>query len=220
MSLSTTQRSHAALSLPKRGQFFLFGPEMVSGARSYAATFENIQQLLPPSRHILRPETGGFPPLPESPRLTFNECKGPLPRDLEGEFSGYWLVSDRLRQVMLAVDGDAFEFVECDTRWADGSKGPVHFLCDVVRELDALNEDTSRLRIKVSEDYARGKFYSLGGGARLAFRPGVLGCAHVFLTPFNPFAFCDASFRDAVRAAGVPIDPGRSGIWFVDAADI
>lgn len=205
---------------PKRGQFFLFGPEMGSGARFRGVILENIQHLLSPPRRILRPESGGFPRILETPRLRFDESKGPPPRDLEGGFSGYWLVSDRLRQVMLAVDRDAFEFVECETNFVDGSKGPTHFLCDVVRELDALDEDASQLEINVSEDYVRGKFYFLGGGARLAFKRDVICGAHVFLTPFNPSAFCDRSFRDAVREAGVPIDTGKSGMSFVDVANI
>lgn len=61
---------------------------------------------------------------------------------------------------MAAVDPEAFAFVECDSRLADGSKGPKHFLCDVVREVDALDEEASRLKIEIDEDFVNGKFYS------------------------------------------------------------
>ncbi len=202
------------------GQFFMFGPESESSRRFRGANFENIQQLLTAPRLVLRPDEGGFPPLRETPRIVFDPSQGPEPRDLEGGFSGYWLISERLQQVMAAVDPGAFAFVECDVRLADGSKGPRRFLCDVVRELDALDEEASQLRIKVDDDYVRGKFYSLGGGASLAFRQEVVADAHVFLTPFNPSAFCDGVFRSAVHRAGIPDAAGSSGISFVDVTDI
>lgn len=107
-----------------------------------------------------------------------------------------------------------------DYRLADGIKGPRRFLCDVVRELDALDEEVSRLKVKVGDDYVRGKFYSLGGGAILVFRDEVLGQAHVFRLPFNPSVFCDRMFKGAVHEAGIPDDAELSGISFIDALDI
>ncbi|MBO9740139.1 DUF1629 domain-containing protein [Xanthomonas axonopodis pv. begoniae] len=205
---------------PEAGEFFIFGPDLESDRPFRGAVFENVQALLSPPRLILRPEDGGFPPLSEAPRLLFDSAQGPAPRDLEGGFSGYWLVSERLQQVMFAVDPAAFAFVECETRLADGKTGPRHFLCDVVREVDALDEDTSRLKIEIDDDFVNGKFYSLGGGASLAFRRDVLNGAHVFLTPFNSFVVCDRFFKEAVHSAGIPEDPGASGISFIDASDI
>lgn len=75
------------------------------------------------------------------------------PEDLEGGFSGYWLVSERLRRVMEAVDSEAFAFANADYRLADGSKGPTVFLCDVVRVIDALDEQSSQLTIEISDDF-------------------------------------------------------------------
>ena len=202
------------------GVFFMFGPESESNRGFRGARLENIQQLQTSPRLILRPDAGGFPPLSEVPRVVLDPSEGPAPRDLEGGFSGYWLVSERLQRAMSAVDPEAFAFVECEVCLADGSAGPRRFLCDVVREVDALDEEASQLRIKVDDDYVRGKFYSLGGGARLVFKRDVLGAAHVFLTPFNPSAFCDRTFRRAVQAAGISMDAGVSGISFVDVTDI
>lgn len=201
-------------------QFFMFGPESESSRRFRGASLENIERLLTAPRLILRPDEGGFPPLRETPRILFDPSQGPEPRDLEGGFSGYWLISERLQQAMAAVDPQAFSFVECDVRLADGSRGPRRFLCDVVREVDALDEEISKLRIKVNDDYVRGKFYSLGGGASLKFKRDVLADAHVFLTPFNPSAFCDSTFRSAIHRAGVPDAAAASGISFVDVSDI
>lgn len=64
---------------------------------------------------------------------------------------------------MEAVDPGAFAFAETDYRLADGSKGPNVYLCDVVRTVDALDEDASHLDIKVSDEYEDGKYYSLAG---------------------------------------------------------
>lgn len=93
-------------------------------------------------------------------------------------------------------------------------------MCDIVRELDALDEVASRLQIEIDDDYVNGKFYSVGGGASLAFRQEVVGQAHVFLTPFSSFVICDRAFKDAVHDAGIPDDAGESGISFIDASGI
>lgn len=86
--------------------------------------FENLERLLSPDHLSLRPRGGGFPHLREMPRLVFNPEAGDPPRDLEGGFSGYWLMSERLRLAILSVDPMACAFVECDYRLVDGSPGP------------------------------------------------------------------------------------------------
>ncbi|WP_143692080.1 DUF1629 domain-containing protein, partial [Xanthomonas axonopodis] len=128
---------------PKAGEFFILEAGMINGPVN-GVVFENVKDLLSPPRLILRPEGGGFPPMRETPRLVYHPSKGPPPKDLEPGFSGYWLVSDRLFQVMTSVDPNAFAFVEVDYRLADGSKGPRHLLCDVIQEIDALDEEVSK----------------------------------------------------------------------------
>ncbi|EKT4089485.1 DUF1629 domain-containing protein [Stenotrophomonas maltophilia] len=205
---------------PQAGQFYLFSPDLESSRPFRGAEIENLSVLLDPPRIILRPDTGGLPALREKPRIVFEASKGPEPRDLEGGFSGYWLVSERLWQVMNSVDPHAFDFVECDVRLADGTPMPRRFLCDVVRELDAIDEEHSRLDIEIDEDFVNGKFYSLAGGASLAIRSEVVRDGHVFLTPFSTFVIASREFVDAVHAAGLPTNPWDSGISFVDAAEI
>ncbi|MET4598993.1 MULTISPECIES: DUF1629 domain-containing protein [Stenotrophomonas] len=213
MKRSPTQR-------PQAGQFYLFSPDLESNRPFRGAEFENLSAMLDPPRIILRPDKGGFPALREKPRIVFDASKGPEPRDLEGGFSGYWLVSERLWQVMKSVDPQAFDFVECDIRLADGTPMPRRFLCDVVRELDAIDEERSRLDIEINEDFVNGKFYSIAGGASLAMRSEVVRDAHVFLTPFSTFVIASREFVDAVHAAGAPTSPRGSGISFVDAAAV
>lgn len=205
---------------PRPGAFYIFVSDMESNRQPCGVMFDNLRQLLSPPRVILRPEGGGFPLMLEQPQMTYDPSEGPEPRDLEPGFGGYWLVSERLHDVMCSVDPSAFAFTEVDYHLADGIKGPRHFLCDVVRELDALDEESSRLRVKVDDEYVRGKFYSLGGGASLAFRREVLGESHVFRVPFNPSVFCDRKFKDAVHHTGIPDDAEVSGISFIDASDI
>ncbi|MEA5122337.1 DUF1629 domain-containing protein [Xanthomonas floridensis] len=205
---------------PTPGAFYMFVSDMESNRPRCGVRFNNLRQLLSPPCVILRPQEGGFPSMLEQPQMTYDPSAGPEPRDLEPGFGGYWLVSEQLHDVMCSVDPNAFAFTEVDYRLADGIKGPRRFLCDVVREMDALDERLSRLKIKVNDDYVRGKFYSFGGGASLAFRNEVLGQSHVFRLPFNPSVFCDRTFKDAVHEAGIPGEAELSGISFIDASDI
>jgi len=204
---------------PKSGQFFILEAGTINGP-SCGVVFENLGTLLSPPRLILRPEDGGFPTLRETPRLVYSPSKGPPPKDLEPGFSGYWLVSERLHHVMASVDPNAFAFAEVDYRLADGSKGPRHFLCTVVQEIDALDEEASKLFIDTTEEFINGKFYDLTGGASVTFKRDLLGSAHVFKTPYTSRVFCDRSFKDAAAAAGIETDSDADGMWFIDASDI
>jgi hypothetical protein len=204
---------------PRAGEFFLLEAGKINGPTN-GVVFENLDRLLSPPRLILQPEGGGFPPLRETPRLVYTPSKGPPPLDLEPGFSGYWLVSERLQQVMASADPQAFAFAEVDYRLADGSKGPRYFLCDVVQEIDALDEAASKLFIDTTESFVNGKFYDLTGGASVTFDRARLGNAHVFKTPYNGTIFCDRAFKDAVSAAGMATDTDADGIWLIDASDI
>lgn len=208
-------------SQPRAGEFFLLMPDTTRGGRGHGVEIENEEVLLTPPRMIIRPREGGFPIFKEKPRLIFSPKEGDPPEDLEGGLSGYWLVSERLQQVFAAVDPEGFAFVECDYRLADGSEGPRYYLCEVTREVDAVDEQASKLFIDTAEYFINGKFYDLTGGTSLAFRKDLLGHAHVFRTPYSGnLTFCDRLLRDAVWKAGIG-GPRRScGLRFKDAADI
>jgi hypothetical protein len=205
---------------PKKGEFYILEPDMRRGGPGHGVVFENLDQLLTPPRLILWPEGGGFPTLRETPRLVHDPKRGPPPEDLEGGLSGYWLVSERLKNVFQAVDPEAFAFVECDYRLADGSKGPRYFLCDVVRTLDALDEENSKLNIEISNEFAKGKFYDFSGGVSLSFRKDIIGNSHAFRMPYSrKYVICDRMLHDAVQAAGMSVGRKSNGLWFEDAAD-
>lgn len=206
---------------PQRGEYFLLQPDTTRGGRGHGVVFENVKKLRTPPRMILRPTKGGFPELSETPHLVYSPDKGEPPQDLEGGLSGYWMVSERLQRVLEQVDSTGFAFVEADYRLSDGTKGPRYYLCDVIRELDALDEAASKLTIEESDEFPAGKFYDLTGGSSLAFRKDAVGDAHVFRTPYSGrLVFCDRRLRDAIVAAGMGETKDSFGVWFTDAADI
>lgn len=206
---------------PRRGEFFLLQPDTTRGGRGHGVVFENVKTLRTPPRMILRPASGGFPSLSEAPRLVHSPDEGDPPQDLEGGISGYWMVSERLHRVLSQVDPDGFAFVAADYRLSDGKKGPPYYLCDVIRELDALDETSSKLAIDVSDEFPAGKFYDLTGGSSLVFRRDAVGAAHAFRTPYSGrLVFCDRHLRDAIMDAGIGTGKQTHGVWFTDAADI
>lgn len=146
----------------------------------------------------------GFPAYPEKPRVVIGKRKsGPPPSDIE-LFHSYWLVSDRLKSVFEAVDGQAFAFQECDVRRADGSAGPPYWLCDVVRVLEAFAEPTMReiehYRERTGLQY-RG---FLTTRETLVFDEGAIGDHHTFRTPYSADdVFCDQVMKDACAQAGI-----------------
>lgn len=212
----TTNETETLVEIERNqeGKFFVVGPDVRGGGRGHGVTIENIEKLLAHPRRILRPANGGFPALSETPHLVFDPAKGDMPKDLEGGFSGYWLVSERLKDILESVDPEGFSFARCDFTLADGSRGPQHYLCDVTRSLDALNESASKLNVIISDEYVNGKYYDLGGKARLVFREEVIQDAHVFQTPYSgKNVFCDRLLRDAIESESV------TGVWIADAYD-
>ncbi|MEA9565211.1 MULTISPECIES: DUF1629 domain-containing protein [Xanthomonas] len=204
---------------PRKGEFFALTLDSRRPGPGHGVVFENEKQLLTPPKRSLRPWAGGFPPLREKPRLIYDPRKGGMPEHLEGTFSGYWLVSQSLKRVFEQVDPLAFEFAETDFLLADGSPGPIHFLCDIVRVLDAVDEENSKLRIELGDEYVDGKAYNFSGGASLAFRKDVIGSAHIFQLNYSFSIFCDRVMFDAIRSAGISNDERSGGLWFSDAAD-
>jgi uncharacterized protein DUF1629 len=104
---------------------------------------ENLKVLRGDALALYPPEgRQGFPIYPEKPHVVIGKRKkGPPPSDIE-LFHSYWLISDRLKSVFELVDPAAFAFQSCDVTLRDGSQGPIHWLCDVIRVLEAFGEPT------------------------------------------------------------------------------
>lgn len=171
--------------------------------------------MFPPGR---RPER----PYPTIPRLGFKKDskKRKLPEDFGGVV-GFWLISERLKQVFERVDPQGFVFVPCEFIFPDGRQGPQYYLCDVIRIVDALDEKASKLKIIISEEYAKGKHYSFLGLPKIAFKEDRLKGVHVFKTPYNTNqVFCDRVLRDAILAVGESKEDRIRGLSLDDAANL
>ena len=99
---------------PKARKFYRIGPNFSWGPPGYV--IENETALLQ-GRTILSPPVGhrGFPGYPEPPRVLLDKRLGRAPSDLE-QCSHYWLISDRMKTVVQAMDPDGFAFSNT-TRW-------------------------------------------------------------------------------------------------------
>lgn len=151
--------------------------------------------------HALFPPPGrrGFPVYAERPRIVIGKRRsGPPPSDIE-LYHSYWLISDRLKSMFETIDLPAFAFQACDVSLRDGSPGPVHWLCDVIRVLEAFDESTV-------QEFCSGikKSGRLIGNKTLVFNEAVIGDSHIFRTPYSPpNVFCDQVIKDACKAAGM-----------------
>jgi Protein of unknown function (DUF1629) len=195
----------------QKGKFFVIEPSFWGGGKIPGLEIANEDRLQLPGTYIIESPNGDPNQYPERPHLVHVPKEGGLPRDFENIW-GIWIVSEALKHVFESVDPEGFAFAACDFTLADGTPGPQYYFCSVLRTLDALDEDASRLKIRIG-DYVNGKYYDRSGGASLVFKENVIGSAHVFLTPFALEVFCDRALRDAVIAADV------KGVEFKDVAD-
>jgi hypothetical protein len=180
---------------------------------------ENLEVLLAASRALHPPNSSygggalypppgrrGFPAYPERPRVVIGRRrKGPPPSDIE-LFHSYWLISGHLKSLFEALDPQAFAFQACDVTLREGAPGPEHWLCDVVRIVEAFDEPT-RQELRMN----RNRFPALRNARALVFDEAAIGEARFFRTPqWRSDVFCDQKVKDACKAAGM------KGLRFVD----
>jgi hypothetical protein len=188
---------------PKRiGTYFELGPTYSGG--SHGLELENRDKLITPARVLLGPGPGqkhGFPAFQEVPRFRpEKEAYDRPPKDLE-EFNFYWIVSQRLRAVLERIDAVGVAFADCEVFHISGKLvEPKHYLCDVTREIDALDEMASKVGYEVIEGE---KYYTLAGDPEVSFKREVLGDAHIFRQKNMPGVFCDALLKQAIVDAGI-----------------
>lgn len=153
----------------------------------------------------------------ETPLFLIDPAKGRVPlADVEPAIGrDIWLISGRAKRVFENVDAAGFEFVRVKIKTrsdhAEVQSDPEYWLCDVVRFLDALDEEKSSAVVK-----------SLSNGVKRARRRGigtevlkssVIGRdSHIFRLMYAPSAvYATESFVDAVTKAkltGVKIGDG------------
>lgn len=206
----------AALNMAHKGQYYVLSPSFRGGGRFHGLEIANEERLLEPARYTMNPPNGDPGQYPQRPHLVHRPKEGRMPRDFES-LAGIWIISEALKSVFETVDPDGFAFTACDFTLADGTPGPPYHLCDVIREVDAIDEGRSRLKIRYERCHITGedvKLYSLAGGASLAFRPDIVGDAHIFRQPRLPAdPICDRAMADALTAARL------DGVRLRDAAD-
>jgi hypothetical protein len=201
----------------RRGRFFRLTASFRGNGEMPGIEVANEAALVVRPGYTVEPPNGDPGQYAERPRLVHVPEIGGLPRDFE-ILAGIWIVSDALRQVFEAIDPQGFAFVPCDFILADGAPGSPYHFCNVVRWIDALDETASRVKIEYERDHQTGeyaRFFSIAGGASLAFDETIVGDAHVFRQPrLGVSAICDHVLADALRAAGL------EGIDLRDAAEL
>lgn len=191
-------------------KLFRFGPSFRGG--STGLRLANREAVLPEGQKTLGPPWGehGFPEFSERPvlRPEKKSYKRP-PKDLE-QFQGYWLVSERLKRVLEATDPGAVAFAPCDVYYISGKPIEENFyLADVIRELDALDEAASTVKIV---RYGDDKVYDLSGTLDLKFDLTIVGDSHIFWQRHMPEVICDSTLREACVSAGIKDPEVFSGI--------
>ncbi len=160
----------------KARKFYLMRPDITKGGKA-GFELQNLAALLD-GRRVLGPPIGkrGFGKFEEPPRVLIDQSLGRALRDLEF-YHEYWLVSEKLKLVLETVDPDGVAFVKCEVRNRNGTDGPLYWLCDVLRVLDAVDEGVSRVRVE--HDTYEGlpwKGYSLLGGAPTRLSDLIANC--------------------------------------------
>jgi hypothetical protein len=177
--------------------------------RSIGYRLLNSQTLFAGGPSIFMPPAGqrGFRDYPETPVF---RLKGKSIPDFE-EYSFYWFISNRMRVILEGVDPQAFAFLKCRVQLPDGTDAPFRWLCDVVRVLDALDEEKSKIRINAATDGS--KFYGLSGGEDLIFNDDAVGPHHIFrMMYFDARVICDERMKRACKTEDL------SGLRFVEPA--
>lgn len=60
---------------PKVGEFYVLSSDVRGGGPGHGVVFENEKELRPAGQGIIRPSSGGFPPLSEKPRLRYENAR-------------------------------------------------------------------------------------------------------------------------------------------------
>lgn len=190
----------------RQGEFYFLEPSRWTDGIGHGLQFANQAALCRPGMHTVDPPNGDPAQYPERPHLVHVPAEGGAPRDFE-VYASIWIVSQALKDVFDAVDPQGFAFAACDFTLSDGTSGPPYYLCNVIRELDALDAPASRVKIKVEHDFITEQdvtFYSIAGGASLVFKKDVVGGAHIFRQPNSGFdPICDRVLFDALTRAAL-----------------
>lgn len=151
-------------------------------------------------RRTLGPDPGtrGFPIYPEPPHFLLDRRLGRDVQDIE-TYTAYWLISDRMKRVLESIDPAGFAFCKCKTELRNGEEGPPYWLCDVLRVLDAIDEEKSRIFVKYESTGKKIYLPSLGNDC--VFKKKIVENIHIFrLTFLELRTICDEKLKLACKA--------------------
>ena len=208
-------------SKAKKGEFYLMMSDM-SGSDGHGVVMDDLLGLPPALRLAIPGRPAGLSEIKSRPKIHYDSNKGLFPRDLESGFKGYWLVSEELKILFEGLDRGAFEFLKCSCV-VEGEVGESRYLCDIVRIIDAIDEDGSKMKVEFYEPFKNvpgGKTYSVVGGASLAFKKEKVGSSRIFRDEHAVGVYCTREFRDQLVLNGFGAGEGSRGVVFIDAAEI
>lgn len=144
----------------------------------------------------------GVPLEPQVPELLIDLRTGANPpSDFEPAPGQRWYVSERAKELFERIDPTAFDFRRAHTRlWTEAGEadGPDYFVCDVVKFVDALDEEHSRIIVMGPM-----RTVSVRGDRNTFFAARVNG-HHAFRLMYSPNDMvCTDDFRAAVERAGL-----------------
>jgi hypothetical protein len=88
----------------------------------------------------------GFPPNLPNPelRITWKKPKTPALADAYYNNGEFWIVSALLKDTLISVAPNSFDYVPCRVSWADGAPAPEMYMADVVRWAETIDVDFHR----------------------------------------------------------------------------
>jgi len=202
------QFAKASSRRPKQRKFYIVsGKKAISRASGFELHNEEalFQGRLP--IFVNSPGPRGFRDYPEVPLFIADKRRGRIHWDLE-EFANCWFISDRMKMVLEGFDPGAFAFLKCKVQLPGGSDAPARWLCDVVRVLDALDEERSEANakwygkklVRVATDGS--KYYSAVGREALFFKESAVRSCHIFRMKYSLHSIiCDEEMRQACKSA-------------------
>lgn len=190
---------------PKGARFYVAGVSLGGITRVPGWEFVNKDEVCRASGKILLSPPSlshrGFDYVPVQPRFHVSPRLGRRPRDVEGCPAGYWVISDRAKQVLEGVAPADFAFLPIDTTVDAGAEPVSLWLCDVLPILDAIDEEHSTVEAGVADNGA--KVHKFVGG-HLVFHEGVVAGHQVFRLATSPYTVvCTEEFRARVKAHGL-----------------
>lgn len=150
----------------------------------------------------MHPRSYGLPPLRATPRLFVARKNRPL--DAYG--LGKLYVSSRARDLLLAIDPEAFEFAECETLSRPSVAVEPYWMVENVRPVEGFDEARSVFRMTKGFDGMTGEPYEGPYWAALVdihMKPDLPEAYHAFFFPrYSHHMIFDHVLADAWRSAG------------------